>query len=85
MEEHINEHCDISENLKTYFEFQKNAFLNYKQKIETKFSLKLITDLSSSQILTYLKKDAAPSHSNLLDRGKKSQVTTKLATTKSQK
>ncbi|TLP70126.1 hypothetical protein [Maribacter sp. ACAM166] len=85
MDEHISEHCDISENLKTYFEFQKNAYLNHKQEIETKFSLKIITDLSSSQILTYLKKDTPPSLYDLLNREEKSQVTTKLATTKSQK
>jgi hypothetical protein len=68
MDEHVNEHCKIGENIKDYFELQSLAYENHKQEIETKFNVHIISDLTSRQILSYIKKDSSTTLPSLLSK-----------------
>ena len=85
MDEHVNQHCKLDKNLKDYFEIQRVSFQNHRQEIETKFSVNIITDLTSRQILSYIKKDSSATLPNLLPKENKSKKITDLPTSKSQK
>lgn len=85
MDEHVNQHCKLDKNLKDYFEIQRVSFQNHRQEIETKFSVNIITDLTSRQILSFIKKDSSATLPNLLPKENKSKKITDLPTSKSQK
>tara|TARA_R110002074_G_scaffold5143_6_gene25285 strand:- start:6711 stop:7394 length:684 start_codon:yes stop_codon:yes gene_type:complete len=85
MDEHVNQHCKLDKNLKEYFKIQSVSFQNHRQEIETKFSVNIITDLTSRQILSFIKKDSSATLPNLLPKENKSKKITDLPTSKSKK
>lgn len=68
MAEHINAHCIIDKNIHGYFEFQKDAYQNHKREVEIKFGLLILVDLTSSEILRYIKKDTPVPISEVINK-----------------
>ncbi|MUH36955.1 hypothetical protein D9O36_13970 [Zobellia amurskyensis] len=61
MTDHLDEHRKIEKNVQSYFELQSSAYQNHKRELEKKFGIKIVTDLTSVEVFSYLKKDASPS------------------------
>lgn len=70
MNEHFNNHCEINKSLKSYFQLQHDYFNHHKLAVETKFKLKIITDLSSKEVLTYFENDTPPLLKNIIKTDK---------------
>jgi len=73
MYEHVDEHCTIEKNVKSYFKLQKTAYQHHKEEIESKFQIRVNTDLTSRQIMDHLKKDSSTTLSILVDNVKETQ------------
>ncbi|APQ18770.1 hypothetical protein [Maribacter hydrothermalis] len=73
MYEHVDEHCTVENNVKGYFKLQKTAYQNHREELESKFHVRVNTDLTSRQILDHLKNDPSTTLSILVDNVKENQ------------
>ncbi|MEO9661173.1 MAG: hypothetical protein ABJO28_15730 [Maribacter dokdonensis] len=81
MYEHIGEHCTIEKNVKSYFKLQNTAYVHHKEEIESKFQIRINTDLTSRQILDHLKKDTSTTLSKLVGNVDESPYENKFSNT----
>jgi len=57
MNENVTFHCDANKKIKGYFQLQADCFQYHKVQIENKFSIQIIPNLNSAEVLTYIKND----------------------------
>lgn len=68
MADNVDAHCTVDKNINAYFKFQKDAYQHHKQEVERKFGLLIITDLTSSEILSYIKEDTPTTISEVINK-----------------
>ncbi|SNR80497.1 hypothetical protein SAMN04488009_0159 [Maribacter sedimenticola] len=74
MNEHFTKYCKTNQSLKSYFQLQYDFFNQHKLAIQTKFNLNIVVDLTSSQILTYLKNDTPTPLNNIINTDKNRDI-----------
>ncbi len=74
---HIAEHCEIDDNIKSYFELQDDFFLNHSQEIEAKFKIDTTTLTKPMDVLEHVEKDLSP-FEKLIENNKSQNGITKL-------
>ncbi|APQ18813.1 hypothetical protein [Maribacter hydrothermalis] len=57
MNENVINHCDANKKIKGYFQLQADCFQYHKLQIENKFSIRIISNLNSVEILSYINHD----------------------------
>lgn len=57
---HSTEHCVINDDIKSYFELQDTFYQNHLNEIETKFKIKITTQIKPIDLLNHIEKDLSP-------------------------
>ena len=85
MNENVTFHCGANKKIKGYFQLQADCFQDHKVQIENKFSIQIITNLNSAEVLTYIKNDNVQLLKNVFKQQEKLDVIEESPTPKSVK